>query len=177
MADAGELHKVAIPGGIFCQNNEVVSLLLFRLRVINRAIDDIHLIANNWLEIGSLAKLEQLDRAIHHTVIGESNGGHAQLLRPLHHGGQLRRPVEQAVIAVVMEGNKCHGPRLGPNARSSVSSRYQPLHLAAVKAPRGLLAVGRAHWLIARIGGPPAANALPRAHCRSTALQWADPSY
>ena len=174
MTDAGELHQIAVTDGILCQYNEVISLLFFRLRIINRAIDDVHLVANNWLEVGSLTKLEQLDRAIHHTVIGERNRGHAQLLRPFHHRRQLRRPVEQAVIAVVVEGNKCHEPRLGPNARSSVSPHYQPPHLAVFKAPREPLGVGTTHQPLVRIDGPPAANAPHRAHCRSTAHQWAD---
>ena len=143
MTNAGELHQIAIPDGILCQHNEVISLLFFRLRIINRTIDDIHLVANNWLEVGSLTKLEQLDRAIHHTVIGERNSGHAQLLRPFHHRRQLRRPVKQAVIAVVVEGNKCHGPRLGPNARSSVSLHYQPPHLALLRHQWCLRALGQ----------------------------------
>ena len=176
MTNAGELHQIAIPDGILRQHNEVISLLFFRLRIINRTIDDIHLVANNWLEIGSLTKFEQLNRAIHHTVIGESDSGHAQLLRPFHHRRQLRRPVEQAVVAVVMEGNKCHGPRLGPNARSSVSLHNQPPHLALFKAPKRPAGVGTTHQPLVRIGGQPATNALHRAHCRSTARQWAAPS-
>ena len=169
MTNAGELHQIAIPDGILRQNNEVISLLFFRLRIINRTIDDIHLVANNWLEVGPLTKLEQLDRAIHHTVIGERDRGHAQLLRPFHHRGQLRRPIEQAVIAVVVERNKCHEPRLGPNARSSVSLHYQPPHLALFKAPMGPSGVGTTHQPLVRTGGPPAANGPRRAHCRSTA--------
>ena len=74
MADAGELDQVAIADRIFGQHHQVVSALLFLLRVINGAIDDIHLIADDRLDPGLSAKLEQLNGAIHDAVIGECKG-------------------------------------------------------------------------------------------------------
>ena len=93
MADAGELHQVAIADRVLGQHHQVVALLLFLLGVINGAIDDIHLIADDRLDPGLGAKLEQLNGAIHDAVIGECKGWHAQLHSPIHHRRQLARPV------------------------------------------------------------------------------------
>ena len=93
MADAGELDQVAIADRIFGQHHQVVAALLFLLRIINGAIDDIHLIADDRLDPGLSAELEQLDGAVHHTVVGECKGWHAQLHSPIHHRRQLARPV------------------------------------------------------------------------------------
>ena len=48
MRDAGEFDEIAIAGGVFCQENEVIPPFFFGLGVGNAAIDDIHLIANDW---------------------------------------------------------------------------------------------------------------------------------
>ena len=122
MADARQLHQVAIADGILGQNNQVVALLFLRLRIIDGSIDHIHLIADDRLEIGALAEFQQLNGAIHHPVIRQGNGWHAQFLGALHHGRKLRCAIQQAVIAVVVERNECHCSSLGPNARSSVRS-------------------------------------------------------
>ena len=77
MADAGELHQVAIADRVLGQHHQVVALLLFLLGVINGTIDDIHLVADDRLDPGLCAELEQLDGAVHHTVVGECKGWHA----------------------------------------------------------------------------------------------------
>ena len=126
VTDAGELHQIAIAGGVFRQHHQVVSLLLLGLRVVDGPIDHIHLIADDRLEICALTELQQLNRAVHHAVIGQGDGWHAQLLRPLHHGRQLRRTIQKAVVAVVVERNESHGVSLGPDARSSVQGVHTP---------------------------------------------------
>ena len=103
VADAGELHQVAIADGIFGQHHKVVALLLFLLGVINGAIDDIHLIADDRLDARLGAELQQLDGAIHDAVVGKGQGRHAQFQGPLHHRRQLAGPIQEAVVAVVME--------------------------------------------------------------------------
>ena len=122
VADACQLDQIAIANSILCQDDKVIALFFLGLRIINRTIDHIHLIADDRLEISALAELQQLDGAIHHPVIRQGNGRHTQFLGPLHHGRQLRRAIQQAVVAVVVKWNECHALRLGPNARSSVRS-------------------------------------------------------
>ena len=89
MADAGELDQIAISGGVFGQNHQVIAPLLFLLGVINRPIHHVHLIADDRLDAGALAELEKLNSAVHHAVIGQSQGRHPQFFCPLHHLGQL----------------------------------------------------------------------------------------
>ena len=79
------------------------------LWILNRAVDHIHLIADDRLDAGLRAQLQQFDGAVHDAVIGEGQGRHAQGHGPLHHGRQLGGPVEEAVVAVVMEGNERQG--------------------------------------------------------------------
>ena len=109
VADAGELHQIAVAHPILGQHHQVVAALFFRLRILDRAVDHIHLIADDRLDAGLTAELEQLDGAVHHAVIGEGQGGHAQLHCPLHHLRQLAGPIEEAVVAVVVERNEGQG--------------------------------------------------------------------
>ena len=51
VADAGELHQIAVTGGVFRQHHQVISLLFLGLWVVNGPIDHIHLIADDRLEI------------------------------------------------------------------------------------------------------------------------------
>ena len=131
MTETGQLHQVAITGRVFGEDNQVISLLLLGLGVINRSIDDVHLIADNRLDPCPLAQLQQLDGAIHDPMVGQGQGWHAQLFGTLNHGRQLGRAVQQAVIAVVVERYKCHSHSLGPDARSSVSTRAPTQDLVA----------------------------------------------
>ena len=135
VADAGELHQIAVAGGIFGQHHQVISLLFLGLRIVNGAVDHIHLVADDRLEIRSLTELQQLNRAVHHAVICQRDGRHAQLLRPLHHRRQLRRAIQKAVVAVVVERNESHGVSLGPDARSSVHGKHKPPHVAQLREP------------------------------------------
>ena len=77
MTDAGELDQIAISGGVFGQHHQVITTLFFLLRVIDGPVHHIHLIADDRLDAGALTELEQLHRAVHHTVIGEGEGWHA----------------------------------------------------------------------------------------------------
>ena len=107
MAHAGELHQVAVAHRILGQHHQVVAALFLRwIGVIKGAIDDIHLIADDRLHRGALAELEQLDGAVHHTVVGEREGRHPELFSPLHHRRQLTGSIQEAVVAVVMKRNE-----------------------------------------------------------------------
>ena len=112
VANAGELDQVAVAGGVLGQHHQVVTPFLLGLGIVDRAVHHIHLVADDRLDAGALTELEQLDGAVHHTVVGEGQGRHAQLHGPLHHLGQLGGPIEEAVVAVVVERNE--GQRRDP---------------------------------------------------------------
>ena len=51
MADTGKLHQIAIANYILCQHNQVITaLFLGGIGIIKRAVNHIHLIANNRLD-------------------------------------------------------------------------------------------------------------------------------
>ena len=127
VADAGELHQVAIADGIFGQHHQVVALLLFLLGVINGAIDDIHLIADDRLDARLGAELQQLDGAIHDAVVGQGQGRHAQLQGPLHHRRQLAGPIQEAVVAVVVERYEGQGGCTWNRTRLRPGSTFRAL--------------------------------------------------
>ena len=107
VADARQLHQIAIADSVLGENNQVVAALFLRgIGVINGAIDDIHLVADDRLHRAAAAELQELNGAVHDAVVGEGDRRHAQLLRPLHHGRQLTRPIQKAVVAVVVEGDE-----------------------------------------------------------------------
>ena len=174
MADAGELHQIAVTGGIFCQHHEVIAPFLLGLGVINGSIDDIHLIANDRLDPGSRAELEQLNGPIHHTVVGEGQGGHPKLHGPIHHCWQLGRPIQQAVIAVVVERDEGQAvrrggfPRLGEERKIQWENcQLRTAHTrcgARPRAPGQPQAASPSPGPRLRSGGPPEANGAPQAH-------------
>ena len=174
MADAGELHQIPVTGGIFCQHHKVIAAFLLGLGVINGSIDDIHLIADDRLDPGSRAELEQLNGAIHHTVVGEGQGGHPKLHSPIHHRWQLGRPIQEAVIAVIVERDEGQAVRRGGPARLGEKRKIQwencqpqAAHTRCGARPRapGLPpAASPSPWPRLRSGGPPEASGAPRAH-------------
>ena len=128
--------------------------------------------ADDRLEIRALAELEQLHGAIHDAVVGQGDGRHSQFLRPLHHCRKLRSPIQEAVIAVVVEGNKSHSFRLGPNARSSAHEEHNTLDLV-LRAPGPPMDAPQTRWRPSRTDGQPAASGPPPTRCRSAAHRWA----
>ena len=126
VADAGELHQVAIAHGVLGQHHQVVTaLLLGGIGVVEGTVDHVHLVADDRLHGCAAAQLQQLDGAIHHPVVGEGEGGHAQLLGPLDHGRQLAGPIQEAVVAVVVERNEGQGANRS-NRSSGTGGGFRP---------------------------------------------------
>ena len=111
-AGAGELDEVAealVGGG---EQRQVVAL---DLALADRAVvDEVGLEAEDRLDVVLLAGLVELDRAVHHPVVGEPERGLAEGGRA---GGQaldVRRAVEQRVLGVnvqVRAGVECSRSR------------------------------------------------------------------
>ena len=109
VADAGELDQIAVARDVLGQHHQVIAPFFFGLGIRDRAVDHIHLIADDRLDAGLGAKFQQFDGAVHDAVVRERQGWHAQLNRPLHHCRQLGGAVQQAVVAVVVEGDEGQG--------------------------------------------------------------------
>ena len=98
------------PSSFSREQREVVAL---DLALADRAVvDEVRLEAEDRLDVVLLAGLEQLDRAVHHAVVGEAERRLAELGRA---GGELvdlARAVEQRVLGVDVQvgaGGRAHG--------------------------------------------------------------------
>src|SRR6185312_8248094 len=97
-AGRAELHQVAEALVAARQQREVVALVADRLGL--HVVDQVGLEAQNRLDSRLLAGLVELDRPVHHPVVGEPDGRLAEGRRPLHEGVDLRGAVEQRVLGV-----------------------------------------------------------------------------
>ena len=110
-AGAGELREVLEALVVLREQREVVAL---DLALADRAVvDEVGLEAQDRLDVVLLAGLEELDRAVHHAVIGEAQRGLPELGRA---GGELvdlAGAVQQRVLRVDVQmgdGGRAHGP-------------------------------------------------------------------
>jgi len=94
------LRNPPVVGG---QQGQVVALVANAVPDRRAVVDQIGLEADDWLDVVRPAGLVEVDRAVHHPVVGEAEGGHAELGRPLHHRVDLAGPVEQRILAVDMQ--------------------------------------------------------------------------
>ena len=109
-AARGQLDQVAVAGLVGGEQREVVALHPPR-RAVGVIVDDVDLAAEDRLDVVLTARLEELDRAVHHTVVGEAErrlpelgGARGELL-------DLARPVEQRVLGVDVEVGAGRGHR------------------------------------------------------------------
>jgi len=99
----GQLDEVAVAGLVLCQQDEVVILLIgggFAGAAIG---SDVYLAADDGLDARLGRFLVKLDGAVHHAVVGNCQGIHAQFLRPRYQLGDAAHAIEQAEFSVDME--------------------------------------------------------------------------
>ena len=101
-ARRGELDQVAVAGGVGGQQREVEALQAPRAaaRVI---VDDVDLAADDRLDAVLATRREQLDRAVHHAVIGQAQRRLLELGGACRERVDLARPVEQRVLGMDVE--------------------------------------------------------------------------
>ncbi len=111
-AGGGELDEVAVAGVVGGQQREVVALARFPRRVGSDprwvgsgggrgvVVHEIDLAADDRLDAVLGARLVELHRAVHHAVVGETEGGLLELRGALGEGVDLAGAVEQGVLGV-----------------------------------------------------------------------------
>ena len=72
----GEFHQVLVADLIFGEGDEVVIAVAFGVPVGAFAGRHVHFTANKWVYACLLALLIELERAVHHAVVGQGDGGH-----------------------------------------------------------------------------------------------------
>ena len=98
---AGQLDEVAQPLVVLREQRQVVALDLAVARPV--VVDEVRLEADDRLDPVLLGRLVELDRAVHHAVIGEPERGLPEARRALGELVDLARAVEQRVLGVDVE--------------------------------------------------------------------------
>jgi hypothetical protein len=98
-AARGELDQVPVPGRRGGQQRQVVPVKAPR-GPAEVVIDDIDLAAEDRLDPVLAAGCGQLDRAVHHAVVGQAECGLAKRRGALGQRVDLARPIEQRVLRV-----------------------------------------------------------------------------
>jgi len=95
-AGRGELDEVAVARVAGGEQRQVVVLEPLTGRRDRRVIvDEVDLAADDRLDPGGARRLVELDRSVHHAVVGEPEGGLPERRRTLDEAGDLRGAVEQ----------------------------------------------------------------------------------
>src|SRR3954451_20293566 len=101
-------------------------------------VDVVGLQAEDGLDPRLLAGLVVLDRAVHHAVVGEAEGGHLELSRALGESGDLAGSVQERVLTVdvKMDRRRAHLTIMatGPDATAVV---FRRLREWSVRQPAG----------------------------------------
>ena len=136
-AAAGELDEVAVALVVGGQQRQVVAL---DLALVHRAVvDEVGLEPDDRLDPVLLGGLHELDRAVHHAVVGQAEGGLVERRGARGERVDLARAVEQRVLGVDVEvgaagGTHGRGPR---DAASDASSVTRPLRRSPPRNLRG----------------------------------------
>jgi hypothetical protein len=100
-ARRGELNQVAVARVTARKQRQVVVLdSMARGRHGLVVVDEIHLAADDRLDPRLARSLVELDRAVHHAVVGQRERRLAESGRTLDQACDLRRTVEQRVLGV-----------------------------------------------------------------------------
>src|SRR5437879_4621194 len=104
LADRAELHEVEVALVARGEQGEVAGVAVdAALAQEARAGRDVDLAAHNRLDSGFLARLVEVDGAVHDAVVGDGQGGHLELGRSLHERVDAAGPIEQRELGVVVE--------------------------------------------------------------------------
>ena len=105
---ADELDEVVIAGLVFAQQNQVT--VLARRAVLLKAVGaDVDLAADDGHDALVHAGVVEVDRAVHHPVVGHGGVRKTKLLEPLDQGLDAVGSVQEAVFGMQVEMGKGHG--------------------------------------------------------------------
>src|SRR5947209_7683991 len=175
----GQLDEVAIAGRRGRQQGEMEAVQATG-RPARVILDDVHLAAQNRLDPVLLAGGEQLDRAVHHAVIGERQ-------RRLFEGGgargelvDLARPVEQRVLGMDVEVDAGRAHRRCPASIGTVADDWAPWRpfqaLCASSSQFSSNASGRSSPLTSTPAGRSPDSTPSNCSGGHTIVVWAGPS-
>ena len=101
MRHRNEIGEIAVALLIFAQQHQMAGLAVkLMLLVKARARSNVDLAADDRLDALGLASAVKVDRAVHHTVVGDGAGGLPHRLDELGKVADAARAVEQAVFGM-----------------------------------------------------------------------------
>jgi hypothetical protein len=102
VAGGNEVDEVAIALLVFAEQDQVVIAIGVGPGFV-ALLGNIDLAADDGLDAGGLAGIEELDSAEEVAVIGHGDGGHILLGADFHELGDFASPVKHGVIGVAVE--------------------------------------------------------------------------
>ena len=108
MSAGDNLDQIPVSGLIAAKQHQVIIVLFSRRMITVTVSHDIYFTTDDGLDPGIFGQTVELDRAVHHAVVGEGNTIHTKFF---HAGNQVRdaaHTIEEAVFAMYMEVSK-HG--------------------------------------------------------------------
>ncbi len=107
LRDAGELQQVLITRLILRQQQQVIRAFVFlRIAIGARAAREVALHADDGLDARLLGRVEEIDHAVHHAVIGDRHGGLAQFFGALDDRADFAQAVQHRIFTMHVKMNK-----------------------------------------------------------------------
>lgn len=106
VSKGGELDKVSIARCVLRKNNQMITLRgLVRLGVLWRlsiesVVDNVHLVANDRLDVCVGASSNELNSTVEYAMVGESQCGDTELRRAVNERGQLTGAVQKREVGM-----------------------------------------------------------------------------
>ena len=102
--DKGFRHQIAqvfVALPVFAQQHQMVGVVVQPVHLVRHAPPgNVDLAADDGLDPGGLGGFVEIDAAVHDPVVGDGNGGLAQLLHPVHQAVDAAGPVQEAVLTM-----------------------------------------------------------------------------
>ena len=95
-----ELDEVLVALRVLCKDGDVVRALVIGVPTVAAALGDVHLAADDRLDLRGLRLLIEFDDAVHSSVVGDGKAVHAQCFGPVDQGFEAAETIEQAEFGV-----------------------------------------------------------------------------
>ncbi len=161
-----QFEQILVAGEVFGQDAEVkvaFAVLGFAGFFEARSRGHVELAADEGLEVGGLGGVEKLDGAEHVAMVGERDGGLAQLDGAFHQAVDFAGAVEQAVVGVDVEVDEIRGGDRhdAGKARAGGGPRKRGSAGTCDGAKKPLTGGGAAGWLSSFPNSRPSFSSCP----------------
>ena len=123
---ADHMDEIAVAGHVFAQQNQVAVPFAARIgAVMPGARRDIDLAADDRMDAALFGGAVKVDCTVHHAMVGDGNGGLAELGDAVHQLLNAARPVQQAEFGVHMQVRKLFHQKGTPSCSAILRMRLR----------------------------------------------------